>query len=123
GYSVGRRLMEKTITLIGFGNQAKAWALNLRDCGWHVRIALREQSPSLEKAKTLGFDCVDLKQAALAGDNFANLTPDHLHHEVLTDIEFHPSSRLIFAHGYSVASGLLTLENIGAEVLLFAPKA
>lgn len=115
--------MEKTITLIGFGNQAKAWALNLRDSGWRVHIALREQSPSQEKAKALGFNCVDLKQAALEGDNFANLTPDHLHHEVLTGIEFHPNSRLIFAHGYSIASGLLTLENIGAEVLLFAPKA
>ncbi len=115
--------MKNSITLIGFGNQAKAWALNLRDSGWDVSVALREHSPSQALARTLGFECVDLKTVARNGGNFANLTPDHLHHEVLRDIEFSPTSRLIFAHGYSIASGLLSAQNLNAEILLFAPKA
>src|SRR5690606_12963060 len=93
--SMVRKTMKNSITLIGFGNQAKAWALNLRDSGWDVTIALRPDSPSIKLAIDLGFSCQDLKTAAKRGGNFANLTPDHLHHEVLAGIEFAPGSRLI----------------------------
>lgn len=115
--------MQKTITLIGFGNQATAWALNLRDSGWLVDIALKPASPSIKKAQSLGFETTSLEKASQVKANFANLTPDHLHHEVLSGIKFAPGSRLIFAHGYSVESKLIDHAVYGAEILLFAPKA
>lgn len=115
--------MNKTITLIGFGNQAKAWALNLRDSGYDVKIALKAQSPSIAIAKKLGLEVTTLDQAAKLGGDFVNLTPDHLHHEVLANIDFKNNSRLVFAHGYSIASNLLDRSKINAEVLLLAPKA
>lgn len=115
--------MSKTITLIGFGNQAKAWALNLRDSGYQVLIALKDKSPSIAKAQALSFAVVSLPEAAARGGDFVNLTPDHLHHEVLADVQFKAGSRLVFAHGYSVASELVTSNASGAEILLLAPKA
>lgn len=115
--------MNKTITLIGFGNQAKAWALNLRDSGIPVEIALKPDSPSHDKAQKLGFKTITLAATAKEVGNFINLTPDHLHHEVLDGINFQNGSRLVFAHGYSVASDLINLKNINAEILLLAPKA
>ena len=115
--------MDKTITLIGFGNQAKAWALNLRDSGYQVSIALKDNSPSIEKAQALSFEVVALKEAAALGGDFVNLTPDHLHHEVLAGIKFKSGSRLVFAHGYSIASELVDKTECGAEILLLAPKA
>tara|TARA_R110000868_G_scaffold117600_2_gene312199 strand:- start:6949 stop:7878 length:930 start_codon:yes stop_codon:yes gene_type:complete len=115
--------MQKTITLIGFGNQAKAWAMNLRDSGWSVKIALKPDSLSKEIATSMGFESLTLEQASQSVGNFANLTPDHLHHEVLENIKFKPRSRLIFAHGYSVESALVSPAKLGANALLFAPKA
>ncbi len=115
--------MDKTITLIGFGNQATAWALNLRDSGWDVQVCLKNNSPSIEKAKKLGFKIATLQAAAKTIGNFVNLTPDHLHHEVLDGIKFQSGSRLIFAHGYSVESKSIKHDNYNAEILLFAPKA
>ena len=35
--------MTQDITLLGLGNQGRAWAENLRDGGWAVKIALRRR--------------------------------------------------------------------------------
>ena len=115
--------MNKTITLIGFGNQAKAWAMNLKDSGWSVQVCLKPESPSRELALKLGFEVTTLEQASKNIGDFVNLTPDHLHHEVLKDITFLKGSRLIFAHGYSIESKLIDGSKLGAEIILFAPKA
>tara|TARA_R110000868_G_scaffold16687_7_gene74192 strand:- start:1074 stop:2003 length:930 start_codon:yes stop_codon:yes gene_type:complete len=115
--------MQKTITLIGFGNQAKAWAMNLKDSGWNVRVALKSESASIAIAQGMGFETVTLEQASQCADNFANLTPDHLHHDVLKGIKFATGSRLIFAHGYSIESQLISPTQHNATALLFAPKA
>ncbi len=115
--------MNKTITLIGFGNQATAWALNLRDSGWDVTVCLKENSPSADKVNKLGFSLTTLKEASKKIGNFVNLTPDHLHQEVLKNIKFQTGSRLIFAHGYSLESQSIKHDDYNAEILLFAPKA
>ena len=39
-------LAGKTVAIIGYGNQGRAQALNLRDGGMHVVVGLRDGSPS-----------------------------------------------------------------------------
>ena len=71
----------KEITIIGFGNQAKAWALNLRDSGWKVIIALRDNSPSAKLVKELNFQVVSLP--LITTNLCAVLTPDETHSEIV----------------------------------------
>jgi|GEM_PF-5586817 len=48
------------LTIIGFGNQARAWAQNLKDSRFPVRIALRGKSASYNQATSLGLDTVEI---------------------------------------------------------------
>ncbi|MBF0208719.1 MAG: hypothetical protein HQK53_17770 [Oligoflexia bacterium] len=41
------------MVIIGLGNQAKAWAQNLRDSGRNVIILLRENSNSIKEAESI----------------------------------------------------------------------
>ena len=55
---------DKKICIIGYGSQGHAHALNLRDSGVkNITIALRENSASREKAKSDGFDVMDVTSA------------------------------------------------------------
>ena len=42
------------IAIIGYGNQGRAHALNLRDSGLNVVIGLRDSSPSIKSASEDG---------------------------------------------------------------------
>lgn len=60
-------LAGRTVGVVGFGNQGRAHALNLRDSGVSVVVALRADSPSREEAIREGLSCVepgDLPEAA-----------------------------------------------------------
>ncbi|MBP9673557.1 MAG: hypothetical protein KBD63_00520 [Bacteriovoracaceae bacterium] len=97
-------LEKKPFLIIGFGNQAKAWALNLKDSKQEVVIALRKESPSHEKAQILGFKTVTLQSSDLGHFKFIILlTPDRTHKEILSQNKsyFCPEGTLVFAHGYS----------------------
>ena len=91
------------IAIIGFGSQAKAWALNLKDSGKNVHIALRPDSPTHLEVKGLGIDSIELGPKLSEFKIFILLTPDHTHQEILkTYSEFIPDgAKIIYAHGYS----------------------
>lgn len=112
--------------MIGFGSQAKAWALNLRDGGHDVIIGLRENSPSAEIVSALGF-----KNFLLGKENFPRnsalllLIPDHLHvHFLNENSDFIPDgNRIVYAHGYSLTKSALQNTYPKFSHLLLAPKA
>lgn len=115
--------MKKEIAIIGLGNQAKAWALNLRDSGWNVKIGLRPNSSSIEKAKSLNFETFDYTQNN-DSDSFAILTPDDTHYEVVTSIaKNNKEATFIYAHGFGLLYTNLLVEQKLANHLLLAPKA
>ena len=59
----------KNIAIIGYGNQAHAHALNLKDSGHgNIKVALREGSGSVRQASNDGFEVVGLKEAAQWAD-------------------------------------------------------
>ena len=46
----------KTVAILGYGSQGHAHALNLKDSGVDVVVGLREDSSSVEKAKSDGLE-------------------------------------------------------------------
>ena len=111
-------------TIIGFGNQAKAWALNLKDSGFDVYIGLREDSKSHDKAKSLGLKTFILDKEPIPTLNFALLTPDETHQDVLSVLSnINADKNCIYAHGFSITSRKLHLFHPNFNHYLMAPKA
>lgn len=110
-------------SIIGFGNQARAWASNLKDSGHEVILILRENSSSKAEALNLGFKVATLNEK-IQTDYCAILTPDHTHKEILNDLaKINLNLKIIYAHGYSVHSQKINELFPQFEHILFAPKA
>ena len=56
-------LSEKRVAVFGFGNQGKAHALNLKESGVNVKVALRKESKSWGLAKKLGLQGMSFEDA------------------------------------------------------------
>ena len=66
----------KTVSIIGYGSQGHARALNLKDSGVNVVVGLREGSASVAKAQAAGLTVMSTADAAKAGDIVMILAPD-----------------------------------------------
>jgi ketol-acid reductoisomerase len=113
----------KEFGIIGFGNQAKAWALNLQDSGHDITIYLREDSPSLELAQNMGFKTSKLNQ--VHSSFIALLTPDETHLNILENLKYNNNEKLtiLYAHGYSLYYDQLAQKFPQFSHILCAPKA
>ena len=93
------------IFVIGYGNQGRAHALNLRDSGLNVVVGLRDGSSSAQLANEDGFDCIDISTGVMECDIISILIPDQCMAEVFESdiVEYlSPGKMLIFAHGYNI---------------------
>jgi len=61
-------LKERTIAIIGYGNQGHAQAQNLKDSGLRVIIADLKGSKNWRKAEEAGFEVMEAKEAAQRAD-------------------------------------------------------
>ena len=114
------------MVIIGFGSQAKAWAMNLKDSNIPLVIALNPESPTHQKAKDLGFKTVCLQTEQLQNfNNFILLIPDDLHATFFEkNVQYiKPNSRIIYAHGFSMAKERLHEKYPQYHHALLAPKA
>jgi ketol-acid reductoisomerase len=118
------KLDGKTVAILGYGSQGHAHALNLKDSGVEVVVGLREDSPSLEKAKSDGLDVLPIAEAASAGDVVMILVPDEKQADVW-EAEIRdgiaPGNLLMFAHGFSVHYGQID-PGPEVDVGMAAPK-
>ena len=79
-------IKDKKISIIGYGSQGHAHAMNLRDSGVeNVSIALREGSNSRSKAEQANFKVMTPAEAASWADIIMMLTPDELQSEIYTN--------------------------------------
>jgi len=69
-------LKGKTVSVIGYGSQGRAQALNLRDSNVNVILGLRPQGSSWKRAKEEGFEVYPIDEAAKRGDIILMLIPD-----------------------------------------------
>jgi ketol-acid reductoisomerase len=114
------------LTIIGFGNQAKAWSQNLKDSGFPIRVALMPGSASFSKAQALGLETVEIGSQDFFQDKaFVLLTPDHTHESFLHQFgnQFNPGSYILYNHGFSLTKGAFHQSYPGLNHVLFAVKA
>lgn len=110
------------ITVLGYGSQGRAHALNLRDSGYEVVVGVRKGS-SWNKAKKDGLKVLDPIAAVSGAHLIAMLVPDmtqkSLYRQLLPAIE--KGATLLFAHGFNVHFKQITPRK-DLDVVLIAPK-
>ena len=117
-------LMGKKIAIVGYGSQGHAHALNLRDSGCDVVVALYEGSKSWKKAEAAGLTVMTTAEAAKVADMIMILINDEkqaaMYHK---DIEpyLRPGMILAFAHGFNIHFGCIKPPK-DIDVVMIAPK-
>ena len=118
-------LKSKNIVIVGFGSQAHAHALNLRDSGIeNIKIALREDSATRAKATAQGFEVGTAAELAPTADIVCMLTPDETQAEVYSnDLQdnLKQGAALMFAHGLNIHFKLIEPRE-DLDVFMIAPK-
>ncbi len=118
------KLDGKTVAILGYGSQGHAHALNLKESGVNVVVGLREDSQSVEKAKSDGLEVLPIADAASKGDIVMVLLPDEKQGGVWeSDIAdgIAPGNLLLFAHGFTIHFDEIA-PSAEVDVGLVAPK-
>jgi ketol-acid reductoisomerase len=113
------------LTIVGYGNQARAWALNLKDSNVNFSISLRSKSSSISIAEKDSFQVLNLgSKEFYSNSHFVLLIPDEEHFEFLENYaqDMSPGSSLIYAHGYSLIKHNFQKKYPHLNHLLLAPK-
>src|SRR6185369_4347339 len=99
-------------------------ALNLKDSGMDVRVGLRPDSASRQKAEKAGLRVVDAATAAREADIVMMLTPDEMGAEIY-ESEIAPGLKggkyLAFGHGFNIHFKKITPPK-DVNVFMVAPK-
>lgn len=117
-------LKGKTVAIVGFGNQGKAHALNLKDSGVRVLVGLHKASKSAKKALEAGFEVLSVADATKKADIIMILAPDECQAEIYkTDIapNLSDSKAIAFAHGFNIHYGQIKPPK-NVDVFMIAPK-
>lgn len=118
-------IKSKKVTIIGYGSQGRAHALNLKDSGVDVTVALRPGSTSAAKAEADGLVVKTAAAAIKDADVIMVLTPDEFQFILYRD-EIEPNIKqgatLAFAHGFSIHYNQV-VPRADLDVIMVAPKA
>jgi ketol-acid reductoisomerase len=120
-----RLIKGKKVTIVGYGSQGHAHALNLNDSGVKVTVGVRKGGPSWDKAKKAGLKVADVGDAVSGADVVMTLLPDEQIAAVYkNDVEpnIKKGASLAFAHGFNVHyNQVVPREDL--DVWMVAPKA
>lgn len=116
-------LENQTIAILGYGNQGRSQALNLRDSGMNVIVGNRDDS-YLEQAKEDKFEALPILDAAKAGDFLFVLTTDESqpviwHEQITPGVE--AGNTLVWASGYNISYDLIKPPH-DVDVVMVAPR-
>ena len=118
-------ILDKRVAILGYGNQGRPQALNLRDSGVNVIIGTRPDGTKRLQAEEEGFETASIGEAVRQAEVVMCLTPD----EVIADVYEHSiqphlkaGQYLGFGHGLAIHAGWVgVLPTV--NVFLVAPKA
>ena len=112
------------VAIIGYGSQGHAHALNLKDNGVDVKVALYEGSKSWAKAESDGLSVLTVADATKWADVLMFCTPDvpmaAIYHDHVAP-NLRDGQTLMFAHGFNVHFGRIT-PPANVNVAMIAPK-
>ena len=112
------------VTIVGYGSQGRAHALNLRDSGFDVTIGLRPGGPTEIKARADGFTVKAPAEAVKDAGIVAILTPDMVQPQLYGEViepNIAAGACLLFAHGFNVHYQQIAPRD-DLDVVLVAPK-
>jgi ketol-acid reductoisomerase len=116
-------LADRKVTILGYGSQGRAHALNLKDSGFNVVVGLRAGGTSWPQAEAAGLTVMEPAEAVKDAAVIAFLTPDmvqkSLYESVVDDIA--EGATLLFAHGFAVHFKQIEPRE-DLNVVLIAPK-
>ena len=115
----------KKVTIIGYGSQGHAHALNLHESGVKVTVGLRKGGASWDKAKKAGLKVAEVDDAVKGADFVMVLLPDENIGAVYREnIEpnIKKGASLAFAHGFNIHYGQV-MPRADIDVVMIAPKA
>lgn len=114
----------KRTAVIGYGAQGHAHALNLRDSGVNVLVALHEGSASAVRARAAGFEVAGVGDAARECDVLMVCAPDEVQPALYSEHiapHLRAGKTLLFAHGFAMHFGLIA-PPAEVDVAMVAPK-
>lgn len=118
-------IADKKVTIIGYGSQGHAHALNLKDNGIDVTVGLYEGSKSKKRAEEAGLKVKNTAEAVKGADIVMILVNDEMQAKLYkTEIEpnLKEGATLAFAHGFNIHYGqIVPPKNV--DVIMVAPKA
>ena len=115
----------KKVTIVGYGSQGHAHALNLHESGVKVTVGLRKGGASWDKAKKAGLKVAEVNEAIKGADFVMMLLPDENIATVYkNDVEpnIKKGAALAFAHGFNIHYGQV-IPRADIDVVMIAPKA
>ena len=115
----------KKVTILGYGSQGHAHALNLKESGVKVTVGVRKDGASWDKAKKSDVKVADLAEAIKGADIVMVLMPDEHHAQIYRDFiepNIKQGASLAFAHGFNIHYGLIQARK-DLDVWMVAPKA
>ncbi len=113
----------KTVSILGYGNQGRSQALNMRDCGIKVVVG-NVRDASYDTALADGFETFDIAGAVQRADYHFLLIPDEVMPAVFDrDIRpnLKPGGAVVVSSGYNVTYGFLKVPS-DVDVLMIAPR-
>jgi ketol-acid reductoisomerase len=116
-------LTDTTVAVVGYGNQGRAQALNLRDSGVGVVVGGLPDA-TLEQAGADGLPTMSTAEAAAEGEIIFLLIPDEVQEQVYREEvlpQLRPGEALVFAHGYNVHYGFIKPPQ-DIDVIMVAPR-
>jgi ketol-acid reductoisomerase len=116
-------LIDQQVTILGYGSQGRAHALNLKDSGFNVVVGLRTDGASWSKAEADGLVVKEPTEAVKGAAIIAFLTPDMVQKQLYASIIDHVAegAALLFAHGFAVHFKQIE-PRADLDVVLIAPK-
>ncbi len=114
---------KNTVAIIGYGNQGRSQALNLRDSGFQVIVGNIEDHYA-DNAREDGFKVYSISDAVSESRIIFVLLPDEIQEEVFkTDITptLKKGDVIVFASGYNYYYRLIDLPNY-VNILMIAPR-
>jgi ketol-acid reductoisomerase len=115
----------KKVTIVGYGSQGHAHALNLNDSGVKVTVGLRKGGASWDKAKNAELTVKEIEAAVGDADIIMMLMPDeHIARVYRDQVEpnIKKGATLAFAHGFNIHYGQV-VPRADLDVIMIAPKA